>query len=361
MPGTYIVDPCIDCRAVEATLDVRKRRLCNDCFGRYVISKVLKRMEAYGRKNGYSQTQRKLLLALSGGTSSMVLLHILDSQLQRQLASRGRVPYDLQILVVDTSEVASFASTNAFLDSLRALFPLYEFSFLPISEVFTLDKDIFEALSHLGLNRRTDESPQGIFERLIGCTTTATAKAEIYDLLLDRLILTHAKLDSCEGVLWGHSDSRLAAKALASVAKGRGLSVPLEILDGPSPAGVNFHHPLRDLSKQELEQYARLLPEELSRLVKHEESHIAKMTTRETSIDDLLAQYINTQGKKYPSIMANVVRTVSKLQLPSASMETSPCAVCTMPILTAAQNESDSTLCNQCYRTSHDIREKPGS
>src|SRR5271163_1427040 len=136
MPGKCIVDPCVDCRAVEATLDVRQRRLCNGCFGRYVISKVLKRMEAYGRKNGYSQTPRKLLLALSGGTSSMVLLHILDSQLQRQLAQRGRATYDLQILLVDTSDVAASASMNAFLDSLRALLPLYEFSSRPISEVF---------------------------------------------------------------------------------------------------------------------------------------------------------------------------------------------------------------------------------
>ena len=38
-----------------------------------------------------------------------------------------------------------------------------------------------------------------------------------------------------------------------------------------------------------------------------------QVSVRQMSIDELLKRYIEEQGVKYPSVMANVVRTVGKL------------------------------------------------
>ena len=73
---------CVDCKTNESQTEVRKRRLCHECFTNYVRHKAVKRIDTY--KGSKSQKQvgadkkKRLLLPLSGGVSSLVLLQILD-------------------------------------------------------------------------------------------------------------------------------------------------------------------------------------------------------------------------------------------------------------------------------------------
>ncbi|RMZ76704.1 hypothetical protein DV737_g4686, partial [Chaetothyriales sp. CBS 132003] len=257
----------IDCQSKDGVHEVRRRRLCSDCLIRYVQSKVFKRMESFRFRKSMTDEaaatpgmKKRLLLPLSGGVSSLALLHVLDVQLARQLEKQNRTAYELVLVHVD------------------------------------IDGRLEQDLAKLGLVRAAGQGDRELYGAMMAAASTATARSDLAQVLLKRLVVCLAKQHNCASILWGHSDSRLAALVLADVAKGRGGSVPTTLSDGPSPAGVGFKYPMRDLYKAEIELYASVLPQGLS--------------------------------KKYASVMANVVRTASKLQVAEMDDEPTLCVLC---------------------------------
>lgn len=311
-------------------------------------------METYRFKNQVGNAKKRLLLPVSGGVSSLVLLEVLDAQIKKQLDQQGRTAYDL-VLVHVASQDNVGEEGEKWCCSLRSCFELH--TYLPVvrlSDVFKVDGKVEADLQHLGLTRQEGETDDRLLVRVFTSTRSATARSDLRELLLKRLIVATAKAQDCDGVIWGHSDSKLAAKALSEVAKGRGGSVPNELADGPSPWGLNFNYPLRDLFKTELQLYLSTSAESIRAChLENEENEDVPVSLRSTSIDTLLSTYIASQGKKYPSIMANVVRTASKLQAQSTAIGQG-CRLCAMPITTGSETQQ---LCHGCERMKQDIRE----
>ncbi|KAH0844432.1 hypothetical protein AYO21_00900 [Fonsecaea monophora] len=356
-------DVCVDCQEHPASLDIRHRRLCATCFIRYVNSKILKRMESYRFKNLTGDQKRRLFLPISGGVSSLVLLQVLDAQLRKQVENRNRTAYGLIIARVVLPDTETRTEVEEHYQAVRSRFPLHDF--LPLfylHDVFRLDEKIDRSLTHLGIDRHEGEENETFLHRVLSASTSVTARADLISILLRRLLVSIAKQQSCEAVLWGHSDSRLAALALADVAKGRGGSVSSTIADGLSVYGVNFNYPSRDLFKVELQTYAQVLSNPLVVESRDEITDRQPSTIRNTSIDDLLSNYITGQGVKYPGIMANVVRTASKLQVKTANHETKTCPVCGMPAITHHESSLENTvLCYGCARVKQDIKPQDSS
>jgi cytoplasmic tRNA 2-thiolation protein 2 len=344
-------------------LDTRQTADCySDCFIKYITSKPIKRIESYKLKNDAGEERIKLLLPVSGGVSSVVLLPILDQYLQRQTSRRGWSTYELHVLMVETSSTSTVGNLATIFNGLRQQFPSHTFSLLPLSAVFDLDESIRKDLSELGI--REQVSAKASLETILSSITTPSSRADIQRLLLTRLIVTVSRTNRCSAILWADSDSRLAAKALSSVAGGRGGYLPFQIGDGLSPWGVRFHYPLRDLFKPELVTYATTVSGSLFDLILIDPLSTSTATSiRTTAIDDLLSSYIDSQGEKYPSIMANVVRTASKLQTPSLSTEgrISSCNICNMPCQrTEGDTEARRTwICYACKRLKLETRAQP--
>lgn len=360
MPAKIINEACVECHEVESEHTIRNRRLCSACFIRYITSKVLKRMESYRFKNLKGNRRPKLLLPVSGGVSSMVLLQVLDGQLQKQRSIHSRTAYELMITHVDMSLIDS-GPCPSWYSWLEEKYSSHEFlSVVPLGSVAGLDPDFEFDMQQLGFPRQAGESSSDFLERIITVCRTHTSRADMLSTLMQRILVNCAKAHECEAVLWGHSDSRLAAKALAAVAKGRGASLVADIMDGPSGAlGLKFMYPLRDLFKPELELYATLQPEGFSDFCTDPASTEERIDIRNTSIDDLLSTYITSQGEKYPGIMANVVRTIGKLQPPGNSKGTFCCVMCKASL---PQNEDlhlIGQLCYACKRTRKEMVTEP--
>src|SRR5256885_6586901 len=150
----------------------------SECFIKYVKSKVLKRMESFRPKNDFSCQQRKLLLPVSGGVSSVVLLQVLDSHIQRQLASRGRAAYDLHVLIVNTSYLDESPIADGLLDRFKDGFSSPRFSLLSLDAVFKLDEGIHDGLSELGYPKQGREEPRPGLQRLMDSATSPTARLD---------------------------------------------------------------------------------------------------------------------------------------------------------------------------------------
>ena len=344
---------------------------------RYIGSKPLKRLEEYRVKGASKEHQRTLLLPVSCGVSSVTLLHLLDQQLQSQVDRTGRTGFKLHVLLVDTSRQEANAPTTGQLECLKERYPQHIYTALTLAEIFDFAIDFAEDL--LG-DFSQDDSDAAISTRdrnlaklddYLSSMPSATSRSDVLGVLRTRLIVAFAKSKDCESILWGDSTTRLAEKTLAETAKGRGFSLPWQTGEGASPYGVHFNYPLRDLLKKELLTYSELTSPPLTPLImKQTSSAQVSASAKNTTIDDLMSQYFESVELNYPSIVANVVRTSSKLRASQSSSSDTDCGLCGLPIpdgtsgidswagdqqknIENAALPTTSGLCYGCARTMH--------
>lgn len=356
MPGKHINDvseqTCRRCKDKNAVLVVRTEPLCRcvlncqkaisttnydyrTCFIRYVNTKAIKRMETFRVRNSAQDQQRKMLLPISFGFSSLVLLHILDFHIGTQKARTNRAGYSLTLLFVDCSSVETSAPKPDLLSEVSKRYPGHEYATVQLEDVFrsgAADETLNGLLPTSSLE--TSGTPLERLSTLMNSLTSATARADVIPILRTRLIVEEAKRLGCEGVLWGDSTTKLAEKTLAETAKGRGFSLPWQIADGESPFGVTFNYPLRDVLKKELVSYAELLDPPLTPLVDPGSMGVTptNMSSKNTTIDDLMKQYFESVEENFPSVVANVVRTTSKLEAKPVSEDDPRCKLCQMAV-----------------------------
>ncbi|KAJ5653971.1 hypothetical protein N7490_000974 [Penicillium lividum] len=354
MPAKEMISPCMECKDADAVLTTRNRSLCGPCYQRFLSYKVWRRMDHYRprpQKTGQSTqpTQAQLLLPLSLGVSSSALVHMLDTALKRQLAKSGRTSYELHILFVEPSAIlpTSF-SYDTRIDAVRKAFPKYPVTRIPLHSIFEYVPDMKTIMIEYAGPQFTDDASQSNEERLaafLGTVSTATSKTDLDAVLFTRLVVGYAKHAGCEAILWGDTDTRLAAKTLAGAAKGRGASLTWQVSDGMSPWGVKFEFPCRDISKSELSQYESVCPE-ISGVVIPEVPLSENILTKNLSIDELMMRYVTTQGEKYPGVMANVSRTANKLETTSG-IDSPLCSLCGGVVGNVKGNESGITVASQ--------------
>lgn len=291
-------------------------------------------MESFRVRNSAPDRQRKILLPISFGVSSVTLLHILDHHLKTQKTKTGRTGFALVVLFIDSSSINKSAVDIEALNTVQARYPNHQYSVIPLENIFraTLENPLLDLLPDIKNDTKIPVEEQLV--KLVHSLTSTTARADTISILRTRLIVEEARRLGCEGILWGDSTTRLAERILAETAKGRGFSLPWQIADGESPFGITTNYPLRDLLKKELVSYVSLSEPSLLPLV-HESppgATQALMSSKNTTIEDLMKQYFESVEENFPSIVANVVRTTSKLEAGLGSASNSRCVLCNMPV-----------------------------
>lgn len=335
---------------------------------KYVATKVLKRLETNKLRGGFKEPQRTLLIPMSFGISSIVLLHVLDQQLSNRAEAGRHAGYNLHVLFVDQSAVLEQASLHDSLDLLKQRYPSHTFTLVLLEDCYDygIDLDMQEfadkaADSHFALDKPTR------LKHILSSLPSATSRADIIEMLRRRLILGFAKAHDFDGILFGDSTTRLAEKTLSETAKGRGIALPWQTADGFSSGGIVCTYPLRDLLRKELGAYASMTTPPLTSFISEAPAQIPT-SSKDTTIDGLMSQYFESVEQNYPSIVANVVRTSGRLVAPSTSEGSNTCAICEHPVLNeswggdqldsavpqlAESNKSEygKALCYGCART----------
>jgi len=262
------------------------------------------------------------------------LLHILDQHLQGQFDRMNRAAYELHVVHVELYlNATDRKGSSILLEKYKTRFPRHAYSTIGLEEVLNLDSIDWKVLS-MERPSMIDSQKPGTerLQELIWSLPSATSRADIISTLLTRLLVDVARKSDCESILFGDSTTRLAEKTLTETAKGRGFSLPWQVSDGISPYGIGFNYPLRDLLKKEIVTFSSLITPQLTDLiVYHEPSSHISASSKLTTIDDLMTQYFESVEENYPSIVANVVRTSSKLK-PLAADETTFCGLCGLPV-----------------------------
>jgi len=294
-------------------------------------------MESFRVRHSTPDQTRKLLLPMSFGVSSITLLHILDYQLKIQTAKTGRTGYQLLVVFVDTSAVEKNVPNSIMMTPLRNQFKEHSYAVVPLKDVYSIANSASNELTEGLVDETTKEeaiSNEKMLENLFtSLASSSTARADVLSTLRTRLLVNYAKEHGCEAILWGDSTTRLAEKTLSETAKGRGFSLPWQVADGMTPHGITFNYPLRDLLKKELIAHADFVNPPLTELIqKPTATGPLSTSSKNTTIDDLMKQYFESVEENYPSIVANVVRTTTKLDAASFEDADEHCSLCSMPV-----------------------------
>lgn len=350
MPGrrdARTVDPalCRRCQANQPAITIRTEPLCNDCFTKYVSTKVVKRMESFRVRHSEPGRERTLLLPLSFGAGSTVLLHLLTQHLQGQLEKTGRTGFRLHVLHAEDVSITASPGDESRLEQARARYPMHSYSSIPLAGT----KEDMTALLPIGATVDTsDASDRMDLSAFLASLDSPTSRTDALQILRRKTILNFAKANSCEAILWADSTTRLSERILAETAKGRGFSLPWVVADGESPHGLPFYFPMRDLLSKEIASFASVTNPPLEELIIKDETKQA-ISMRDTTIDGLMKQYFQSVEREYPSIVANVVKTAGKLQQVSLHEIETQCELCDLPLVEAAPEKS--RLCYGCIRT----------
>ncbi|KAK3680164.1 Cytoplasmic tRNA 2-thiolation protein 2 [Recurvomyces mirabilis] len=293
---------CRRCQDNEPTITIRTEPLCATCFAKYVSTKAVKRMESFRVRHAEAGSERILLLPLSLGACSTTLIHVLSQHLAGQSERTGRTGFKLHILHVDGTEPAQSSSS---LNKVRECYPQHSYSSLPLADALSLE-GIHELLNLTESQENTAEA----LSIAVANLNSATSRDDILQLLQRKLVVDFAKRHNCEAILWGDSTTKLAERTLAETAKGRGFNLPWTVSDGESPHGIPFYFPMRDLLSKEIVAFTTMTEPPLADLVVQREQK-RMVSTKNTTIDELMKQYFESVEQEYPGIVANVVKTTS--------------------------------------------------
>ncbi|KAK4242466.1 hypothetical protein C8A03DRAFT_11343 [Achaetomium macrosporum] len=352
--------PCVKCRAQEATLESRTQPVCRDCFTKFIAGKCIKQIGLLGKETRHPQsttggpptTTRRYLLGLSLGVSSTVLLHLLNENIEFQLAKGRNAPFELKIVHIDTSipfkSPALSSPTQQALSRLSQRYRRFEFQYIPLSIALSDPDPDLISISHPPPNNTNRSSVQALLTSL----PTAASREDILRLLTRQALISMARKHNCQALLLGHSTTALAELTLAETAKGRGYALPWLINDGPAPSqvseeesangdnskdkGLLIYHPLRDALRKELVTYAGLTEPPLTELVVSSgaegQDGAAVVSHRDLTIEEVMGRYFAEVEENYPSVVANVARTTGKLVRAGKTGGGERCGLCGMPL-----------------------------
>lgn len=318
---------CLKCKRQDVKLfQARKDSYCHDCFLIFVKSKCRKAIDAFRLELPQNQRNIKMLLALSGGLASAVLVDLVFTSVRR---TRGKYEMPTIIYIDDTEYTGQDRQAiRSMLDTLKLRYCDMTFLERPMSDV--------EHYAIAGAHRtrfpsRSGETSRQTIQSLEECIALLPSKTSQEDMLAlyrERLLLETAREHSCEAILFGNSATALAAKTLSLTAKGRGYALPWETADhAMSHTGVWSVRPLKGLMSAEVEIYGRLMG--LSTTLC--EKVCAGSSRKAGSIDELTQRYFHNLEEQFPSLVATVVRTTNKLVEPvPRDQALGDCEICGM-------------------------------
>ncbi|KAK6200230.1 cytoplasmic tRNA 2-thiolation protein 2 [Scheffersomyces amazonensis] len=335
------VAKCQRCKQENAVLITRKEPFCKACFIRFIRGKQRKQMQDDKYKVKYGALIEKLgtqrvLLALSGGESSLVLLDVMASLLQEQYeAHKGKQGFELVILNLNEFELNSLNKRIS--DILPELVKRYEpvpihYKVLDLNS-YILDDSILEKIilhdDFTGITLPyTAQTKYTLFDILKLCPNKSSIE-DLLTIIYQDLIARTAYIEGCQTIIYGHSMTRIANEIIALTVKGRGSTIYQAIADHTiayNDKELQILFPLRDVLYAEILAYAKLTGLDESVLV----STIPKSKiNKNLTIRDLTTRYFSQlDATGYASTASTVVKTGEKLGAPKVDDNVGTVAHC---------------------------------
>ncbi|KAG5420991.1 CTU2 [Candida metapsilosis] len=328
---------CQRCKEEDAILKARSEFHCKQCFLRLVRGKQRKQMSAEKYKINYKKSTsgqlEKVLVALSAGTSSLVLLDVLGNLLlEQQQAHRGLQGFEIVVVNLNEKELSSLdKEVSSILPELLSRFEPVQISFktIPLDSYIDMKSlhEIHIENDFSSLANPVDSQPCTLIDLLNRCLNKSSAE-DLLSIVFEKLLLQAAYEEGCGTIVLGHSMTRIANEIIALTVKGRGSSIHKLIsnrIEKYKDKEIDIVYPLRDLLFAEIDEYATL--SDLKRFEVHS-SVVKSRVSKNLTIRDLVGNYFaNLDATGYSSTASTVMKIGQKLGSPESDSMTN-CKVC---------------------------------
>lgn len=330
---------CLRCKDATAEVVSRKEHFCSPCFIRFVRGKQRKQMHHDSYKVKYGAVLERLgttkvLLTISGGVSSVVLLDVLASLLQEQrVAHKGKQGFELVILYIDDPTEPTDKKVTDMVPLLLERFEPLDATFKVVSpDTFLLDGATFSNIAiandfaALAAPLRDDQS-YTVSDILARCTNKSSAE-DLAGVIYAEVVRRAAVSEGCHTIVYGHSMTRIASEIISLTVKGRGAMVYRAVADRTEEVDghtLQVLYPMRDVLQAEMAAYAKVA--DLEQYIVQPTRPKSKIT-RNLTIRDLTTNYfamLDSTG--YASTASTVVKTGEKLGAPKEPV-VAHCEVC---------------------------------
>lgn len=336
---------CKRCGEKKAVLVSRRDLFCAGCFVWFMRGKQRKLMlnEKYKVKYGAVAERlglQKVLLPVSFGASSLVLLDMVASLLQEQnLGHNGKQGFDLVLLHILEDKALDREESQKRLETIAERYQPVKIEIVVVdSDIFLLDKHSLWRIQVSGefhVIHKPQKLAQGmtVLQLLDGCASNSL-RADLLQFVYHDLITQTAVSQGCQTIILGHSMTRLASEVLSLAVKGRGSEIHQAIADRVithDESEIHILFPLRDILFAEVQAILDLT-EGLGQFVvlNAAKASLAKNMT----VKELSTKYFEDLGLNgYASTALTVVKTAEKLGAPKKDV-TGQCRVCQADIHT---------------------------
>lgn len=328
---------CQRCKEDTAILKARGEYHCKECYLRLVRGKQRKQMSSEKYKINYRKSTlgqlEKVLLAFSGGLSSLVLLDVLGNLLlEQQQTHRGLQGFEIVVVNIDEKKLSSLdKEVMSILPEILTRFKPVKITFKMVSLDSYVDlnslKEIRIENDFTSLANAVDAQSCTFIDLLSRCPNKSSAE-DLLTIVFEKLLLQAAYDEGCGTIVLGHSMTRIANEIIALTVKGRGSSIHRLIsnrTENYNDKDIDIIYPLRDLLFAEIDEYAVL-----SDLKKHEvySKVVKSRVSKNLTIRDLVSNYFaNLDVTGYSSTASTVMKIGQKLGSPESKPNTN-CKVC---------------------------------
>lgn len=301
-----------------------------------------------------SNLKSRILVPLSLGSSSVVLLDILNDTLNEQIqVHRGKVGFQVDVLICyfENEREELEKKLEAFMSGkLRDNRHIVKTHFVNIESFMdspALIQIHLQDSTHIVRKIDAPGDKKYTVNELLSSCSNRSAREDLLNIIRTAVIKQFAAKGSYKAVLWGHSMTRLADEIISLVVKGRASQI-LKAMDDSSfdeEFGSSFKNlrPMRDILLSEIDAYCHLfglshytynyVPQNtllIDKSLYSLENNISESRlTRNMTINELARQYFVSIEDNYSNLISTVVRTGAKLDEPSATQpETKTCGIC---------------------------------
>ncbi|KAG1681371.1 hypothetical protein FOA52_007419 [Chlamydomonas sp. UWO 241] len=280
---------CYKCKTAEATVIVNREGSCVDCMENSVMGKV----RAVKQKGGLARGDR-VLVAVSGGPASLLLLRCLDAMRAPEGSAhpgKGRLPFGImavhvqQVSTLELKEEQALAHAQLVEAAVRSTGFDGQVHIVPLHDVYSSPQQDATGPQQDAAGPQQDAtgSQQGAtglqqdatgpqqdatgpqqgatgradrLRSLLQAATDPTGREDLEAHLLNMMLQSVAATHACNKIVLGDTATSLAARVVAEAAKGRGYALPgnLQLLDArhATDGGASLLRPLRDVSTKEV-------------------------------------------------------------------------------------------------------------
>lgn len=257
-------DICQKCAINKSKYYVRQEYFCGECFIKSNEHKFRLNLRAHCR----IRHEDNLLVCLSGGINSMLMLHLFNLSLNESTSTK-KLFFKIKFLFVDDSFFFSDYRTNKDKDKLLSirnenaiilekLASLYQFEITTINLEYCLNLDTIDSLgksteNNNKLNQKTDFELIDKLISNINSLNNVNYRNRYCSIITKNLIYYYSIINKFDKIVLGNSQTTLMNDVFNNLIDGRGNNINVSYVDSTTlPGKLTLLYPMKDFLEKEV-------------------------------------------------------------------------------------------------------------